>query len=58
MIWKEQSPHQLKEIRNRYYNLLVNCIDGSTILKELLEYMIQWPGLQEDTIKNIIHHAA
>lgn len=58
MIWKEQSPHQLKQIRALYYNLLVNCIDGSTILKELLECMMHWTGLQEEVVKNIIHHAA
>jgi hypothetical protein len=27
-------------------------------LKELLEHMLQWNGLQEEIVKNIIHHAA
>ena len=45
MIFKEQSPLQLRQIRDKFYNLLVNCIDGSTILKELLEHMMQWSGL-------------
>ena len=58
MIFKEQSPHQLKNIREKFYNLLVNCIDGSTILKELLEHMMQWSGLQEDIVLHIIHQAA
>lgn len=58
MIFKQQSPQQLRAIRDKYYNLLVNCIDGSTILKELLEHMLQWNGLQEEIVKNIIHHAA
>jgi len=33
MISKEQSPAQLKRIRDKFYDLLVNCIDGQTILK-------------------------
>ncbi len=36
----------------------MNCIDGGTILKEVLECMIHWPGLSEMNIKNIIHMAA
>lgn len=36
MIFKEQTPQQLRQIRDKFYNLLVNCIDGSTILKGLL----------------------
>jgi replication factor C subunit 3/5 len=58
MIFKEQSPQNLRQIRDKFYNLQVNCIDGSTILKELLEQMMQWSGLQEDIIHQIIHHAA
>ena len=58
MIFKEQSPQQLRQIRDKFYNLLVNCIDGSTILKELLDHMMQWSGLQEDIIFHIIHQAA
>ena len=58
MIFKEQSPQQLKQIRDKFYNLLVNCIDGSTILKELLDHMMQWTGLQEDILFHIIHQAA
>ena len=41
-MWKEQSPQQIKRIRDKYYDLLVNCIDGATILKELLENMMKW----------------
>jgi hypothetical protein len=33
MIMKEQNPMQLKKIRDKFYELLVNCIDGQTILK-------------------------
>lgn len=50
MIFKEQTPQNLRQIRDKFYNLQVNCIDGSTILKELLEHMMQWSGLQEDVI--------
>jgi hypothetical protein len=32
-IFKEQTPTQLKRIRDKFYDLLVNCIDGQTILK-------------------------
>lgn len=45
-------------MREKFYNLIVNYIDGSTILKELLEHMMQWSGLQEDIVLNIIHQAA
>lgn len=33
LIYKEQSPNQLKYIRDKFYDLLVNCIDGQTIIK-------------------------
>jgi len=33
MIHKEQSPNMLKSIRDKFYDLLVNCIDGQTIIK-------------------------
>jgi hypothetical protein len=33
MISKEQSAPQLKRIRDKFYDLLVNGIDGGTILK-------------------------
>lgn len=32
-ILKEQTPAQVKKIRDKLYDLLVNCIDGQTILK-------------------------
>lgn len=37
LIIKEQNPQQVKRIREKFYDLLVNCIDGQTILKELLK---------------------
>jgi replication factor C subunit 3/5 len=33
MINKEQSPTQLRYIRDKFYDLLVNCIDGQTIIR-------------------------
>ena len=36
LIVKEQSPAQVKKIRDKFYDLLVNCIDGQTILRELM----------------------
>ena len=36
LIVKEQSPAQVKRIRDKFYDLLVNCIDGQTILRELM----------------------
>jgi hypothetical protein len=41
LIFKEQNPAQLKRIRDKFYDLLVNCIDGQTILKELLQNFIR-----------------
>jgi hypothetical protein len=51
MILKEQSPPQLKRIRDKFYDLLVNCIDGQTILKELLQNIINGDDLRQEMIK-------
>lgn len=58
MLFKEQSPAQLKRIRDKFYDLLVNCIDGQTILKDLLQYIISGEELKQDTIKEVVHQAA
>ena len=58
MIIKEQSPNQLKNIRDRFYDLLVNCIDGQTILKELLRCILAEGGHRQEGIKQIVHSAA
>lgn len=58
MIFKEQTPLQLKRIRDKFYDLLVNCIDGQTILRELLQGFIKMDGLKQESIKEIIHQAA
>lgn len=58
LIFKEQSPAQLKRIRDKFYDLLVNCIDGQTILKELLNAILREPGQRQEAVKQIIHHAA
>lgn len=51
MIFKEQSPSQLKSIRDKFYDLLVNCIDGQTIIKQLLEEMLKKDTLRQEIIK-------
>jgi replication factor C subunit 3/5 len=58
LIFKEQSPIQLKKIRDKFYDLLVNCIDGQTILRELLQNFIKMEGMKQESIKEIIHQAA
>jgi len=58
LIFKEQSPMQLKRIRDKFYDLLVNCIDGQTILKELLQNIINSDELKEERIKEVVHQAA
>ena len=55
---KEQSPTQLKKIREKFYDLLVNCIDGQTILKELLKSMLKEDLFRQESVKEIIHQAA
>lgn len=61
LVLKEQSPTQLKKIRDKFYDLLINCIDPQTILSELLQAFLRAPSLvdvREDYIKEIIHQAA
>lgn len=58
MIFKEQSPAQLRQIRDKFYNLLVNCIEGQTILKQLLFNFVKMEGLRQEAVKEIIHQAA
>lgn len=41
LIFKEQSPVQLKKIRDKLYDLLVNCIDGQTILREMVDNIVK-----------------
>ena len=56
--FKEQTPMQLKRIRDKFYDLLVNCIDGSTILKQMVEEVLAHAELRQETVKEIIHQAA
>ena len=58
MIMKEQSPAQVKKIRDKFYDLLVNCIDGQTILRELLRELLVSKELRQEGIKQIVHEAA
>ena len=58
MIIREQSPAQIKLIRNKLYDLLVNCIDGQTILRELLRELVDDKGQRQEGLKQIVHYAA
>ena len=58
MIIKEQSPPQVKKIRDKFYDLLVNCIDGQTILRELLRELLGSKDLRQEGVKQIVHQAA
>lgn len=63
MIFKEQTPGMLKNIRDKFYPLLVNCFEGSMVLKELTEAILNLPTsvvghLSEEAIMEIIHSAA
>ncbi|EGR30507.1 replication factor C, activator 1, putative [Ichthyophthirius multifiliis] len=39
-IKDQQSPFKLKEIRGQFYDLLVNCIPGDVIIKQLMQELI------------------
>ncbi len=39
-IFEQQSPKQLKLIRDKVYELLVNCIPGDLIMKVMLEEIL------------------
>lgn len=58
MILKEQTPMQLKKIRDKFYDLLVNCIDGQVIIKELLKCLLKVEGQRQEIVKEIVHQAA
>jgi len=58
LIFKEQNPAQIKKVRDKFYDLLVNCIDGQTILKELLLNFIKMEGIKQESLAEIIHQAA
>lgn len=57
MIYKEQSPNQILNVRSKLYDLLVNCVEGSTILKELILLMIESKRFSEDNMYYLIHKA-
>lgn len=64
MLVKEQSPAQIKRIRDMCYDLLVNCVEGFTILKEMVLGLIAEftakqgqkgsNQLKEETLKELI----
>ena len=55
MVWKEQTPAQLKMIREKYYNLLVNCVEGRIIIKEMLEEVVKKRELSESGVMEVVH---
>ena len=44
-------------IRNKFYDLLVNCVEGSLILKELILEMISLNKLKPENTANLINKA-
>lgn len=47
LLFKEQTPVQLKKIRDKFYDLLVNCVEGAVVLKELVEVILKTDGLRQ-----------
>ena len=58
LIWKEQSPSQLKAIRERFYSVLVNCVEGRTVISEMLDNIINRKELPEKFQLEVLHQAA
>ena len=58
MIMKEQSPAQVKKIRDKFYDLLVNCIDGQTILRDVQRELLVSTARRQEGIKHIVHEEA
>jgi replication factor C subunit 3/5 len=58
LIMKEQTPAQLKRVREKFYDLLVSCVEGQTILRELMRCLLKEEGLRQEAIKQVIHQAA
>ena len=58
MIYKEQTPNQIMNIRNKFYDLLVNCVEGSLILKELIFSIIESKKFRDENLINLIHKGA
>ena len=42
-------------VRNKLYDLLVNCVEGSTILKELILMMMESKKFSEENMYYLIH---
>jgi len=38
---KEQSVQVLKQVRDNFYDLLVNCVEGQLIVREMLNYLME-----------------
>lgn len=58
LIISEQSPAQLQKIRNIFYDLLVNIVEPSTILKLLLEELLYSGKINDEVLKGLINQAA
>ena len=58
MIFKEQNPNQIMQIRNKFYDLLVNCVEGNLILKEMIFFIIESKRLGDENLVNLIHKGA
>lgn len=55
MILSEQSPNQILSIRAKIYDMLVNCVEGNIILKELVLGLVETEKIREDAMKNLIN---
>lgn len=55
MILSEQSPNQILSIRSKIYDMLVNCVEGNIILKELVLGLVETEKIREDAMKNLIN---
>ena len=55
MILSEQSPNQILSIRAKIYDMLVNCVEGNIILKELVIGLVETEKIREDAMKNLIN---
>lgn len=55
-ITREQSPQRLQAAREKMYELLVNCIPASTILKRLVEELLK--NLDDSLKGSVIEWAA
>ena len=58
MAFKEQTPTQLKMMRERFYALLVNCVEGRTVVREMVEEVVRRRELPEQGVMEVVHQGA